>query len=112
VLDDRHARAGDRDGRHRRDVHRAREVAPGSDDVDDPALHGQGRGVAVHRVDEALHLLEGLALAAHRDGESCDLGGGGVAREDLVHRPRGGRRVEVVAGDQRGQDVRPCIGHG
>jgi hypothetical protein len=87
VLDDTHAGAGDRHRRHRGDVHRARAVATGADDVDDPTVHRHGLRVAVHRVDEALHLVEGLALAAHRDGESRDLGGCGVSGEDLVHRP-------------------------
>ena len=107
VLDDAHAGAGDRDRRHRGDVHRARAVASGADDVDDPTFDRHRLGVAVHRVDEALHLVEGLALAAQRDGESGDLGGRGVAGEDLVHRPRRGGGVEVLPRDQRRQDVRP-----
>ena len=111
VLDDRDSRAGDHHGRHGRDVDGARAVAAGADDVDDATLDLHGRGVAIHGVDESLHLRLRLALAAESDGESGDLGRSGVAGQDLVHRPRGGRDVEVVPRDELCQDIWPRV-HG
>ena len=44
------------------------------------------------------------------DGEAGDLGRGGLAGEQLAHRPRGLGRVEVRAGDQGPEDLGPAGG--
>ncbi len=107
VLDHLDAGAGGHDRRHRRDVHRERAVTAGADHVEHPTVDRErGRG-GVHRVDQALHLVDGLALGAQRHREPGDLGRAGLAGEDLPHRPRRLLRAEVGTPDQRPEHLGP-----
>ncbi len=104
VLADRRTRAGHDQGRQRRNVDGVAAVAAGADDVDEPVAHLVGhidrRGDGEHRVEQAVELLDGLALHAQRDGEAGDLGRGRRTLQDLGH---GGARLVVgqvlVAGE-------------
>ena len=111
VLDHGRAGPGGHDRGHGRDVDRHRPVPAGADHVEQPAGHRDRVGRREHRVREAGDLLDGLALGPQRHGEAGDLHRGGVAGEDLAHRPGGLGGGQVLTGDQRAQDVGPG-GHG
>ena len=75
-------------------------------------LHHERRRVLVHRRDQALELVDGLALGPQRHREAGDLHRGGRAGEDLAHRPGGLVRGEVAAADQRREHLGPRVGCG
>ena len=56
-----------------------------------------GVACAYIAVDEALELVDGLALGAQRDREAGDLGRRGLPGEDLRHRPGGLVAAQVLA---------------
>ena len=61
VLGDAHAGPRDREGRHRREVHRVQLVTAGAHEVDGIRTDGSGSRIH-HGVNEARHLVGGLAL--------------------------------------------------
>ena len=68
--------------------------------------HLDPAGVRQHRVGQAAHLLDGLALGPQRDQEPGDLRRAGLAGHDLVHRPARASRGQVLPGEQRGEHGR------
>ena len=111
VLDHAGAGAGGHDRGHRRDVDAHRAVAAGADHVERAAGDRQRRRDGVHRVEQAGDLVDRLALGTQRDGETGDLGRRGGAGEHLPHRPRGLVGGEVVALDERTEDLGPGVVH-
>ena len=107
MLDDLRAGGGRDDGRHGRHVDRVGTVAAGAHDVHGLAIEGDRSRVIQHRLRERRELADGLALGAQADDESRDLYGGGLTREDLVHRPADVGRLEILASDERGEDLAP-----
>ena len=72
-------------------------------------VHRHPPGVAQHRLGQPGDLRGRLALAAQRHQEPRELDGGRVAREHLVHHPRGVLRVQVGARDQAGEQRGPGL---
>ncbi|GJO39057.1 hypothetical protein NJB1604_07270 [Mycobacterium marinum] len=100
MLDHRHTRGGDHDGRHSGQVHRVDPVATGADDVDGVVADQVGRHrtrVREHHVGQLTDLARGGNLHLHGDGESGDLGGPRVAAHDLLHGPARLTRLQMLA---------------
>ena len=78
VLAHRNTGPGDDERGQRRHVDRVTAIATGADHVDEPVTHIvghiDGRGNGEHRVEQAVELLDGLALHPQRDREAGDLG--------------------------------------
>src|SRR5438477_334700 len=61
-----------------------------------------------HRLEEAGHLVDGLALHPEGDDETGDLRVRGVTGKHLAHRGGGRLQREVFARGQRAEDPRPA----
>ena len=92
MLGDRHAGAGDHEGRRRRDVDAVRAVAAGADDVDGAFGRFDPQHLLAHGGDRAGDLVDRLAAHAQRHQERADLAGRRFAGHDRCRTPSALRR--------------------
>ena len=112
VLGDRHAGAGDDEGRAGRDVEGAGGVAAGADHVDcvSRRLHAQHLGA--HGGDRAGDLVDGFPAHAQAHQQPAHLRGRRLARHHAVEGACRFRAREAGAGRDLGDERLEIVGHG
>ena len=111
VLHDTRAGARRHDRRHRGDIDRVGEITAGAHDVEDAVGDRQPDRRLEHLVGQRLELGARLALGAEGHREAGDLRVGGLAVEDLSHRPPDRAGLEVAACGQGREDGGPRVRH-
>jgi hypothetical protein len=96
-------------GGHRRNVHGAEPVSPGTDDVKRHRIDVQRQGLPQDCVAETDDLIDGLTLRPQRHQKGRQLSRGRLPAHDLLHTPRGIGHAEVSAVEESVQDIRPRL---